>query len=166
MIILLSWKKHSFCKQHITIKTRFVNQYPWASSTQTRKVLSHCQNLLCNGLYLHRKIFYPWGSIRDSLSNWDAFFCFTPNIIKLIIFSPKDLKEEGATLLKIILFLSNQITQQTAPLINSTKHLSFKGIQQSISHKSSKELPLKVKLLNLAIHSQRIFAVGHLTRKW
>jgi hypothetical protein len=68
--------------------------------------------------------------------------------------------------LKIIKFLSNYITQKTSFLINSTKVLSFKGIQLSINHKSSSILPWKIKLLNCAIHYHKTWTVRHCTNRW
>jgi hypothetical protein len=68
--------------------------------------------------------------------------------------------------LKIIEFISNHIIQQTALLTNSTKILSFKGIQLSINHKSSSKQPWKAKLLNCAIHYHKILSVEHWTKRW
>jgi hypothetical protein len=53
----------------------------------------------------------------------------------------KERIEETIAPRKRILFLSSQITQQTALRINSTNSLSFNGIQQSIIQISSRDKP-------------------------
>lgn len=62
------------------------------------------------------------------------------------------LANEGiAESLKHNLFRASQMFQRVATRSNSTKSTSFKGIQESISHKSLILLQLYVKLLCLAI---------------
>jgi hypothetical protein len=94
------------------------------------------------------------------------FLHYNKKNVRFIIFNPKDRKEEGAAWLKIISLRSNHITQQTMLLINSIKFLSFKGIQQSIYHISSNDIPLKVKTLNLAIQFQITWTVEQVTKRW
>jgi hypothetical protein len=89
----------------------------------------------------------PYGNIGVSLNSWEARRTAHQKFTKEIISIPNDLKLEGDDYWKIIAFLSKYNIQKIALLINSTKSLSFNGIQESIHHKSSKQVPWKLKKL-------------------
>jgi hypothetical protein len=84
---------------------------------------------------------------------------------KLIICKPIDLIFLHLVLLKQNMFLSSQITHITAPLTVSIRTTSFKGILESKYHRLARPIPVKVKLLCVAIHCHIELIKEYVTNK-
>jgi len=123
--------------------------------------------LLFLSQYLIWRSLTSHGSIRLNFKYELSELDLHQKVAKEIILNPNDLAEMGVVLsLKITIFLYNHTFHKIAPLNNSTRSLSFKGIEASSNHKSSKELHVKVNELYVAIQFQIKLTYEQCINKW
>jgi hypothetical protein len=101
---------------------------------------------------LINKLSVFYGKTSDNFNKLPVPIWVYQKEVKLIICKPIALIFLQIASVKQSLFLSNQITHKTAPLIVSTITTFFKGMDESIYRKSCKLVYVKVKLLYLTTH--------------